>query len=98
MDRAADLKQRILALTREYAREVHGTKPEFVAGKSFVKYGGRYFDEEEVANLVDASLDFWLTPGRGRTVSKGVSPNGLGWSIVRWSIRVLRPTCWRLWR
>ena len=63
MDRAADLKQRILALTREYAREVHGTKPEFVAGKSFVKYGGRYFDEEEVANLVDASLDFWLTAG-----------------------------------
>ena len=63
MDRTADLKQRILALTREYAREVHGTKPEFVAGKSFVKYGGRYFDEEEVANLVDASLDFWLTAG-----------------------------------
>ena len=63
MDRSAELKQRILELSREYAREVHGAESEFVAGKSFVKYGGRYFDEEEVANLVDASLDFWLTAG-----------------------------------
>ena len=65
MDRTADLKQRILALTREYAREVHGTKPEFVAGKSFVKYGGRYFDEGGGANLGGASLDFWVAAGAG---------------------------------
>lgn len=57
------MKQRILELTQEYVREVHGVEPEFVPGKSFVKYGGRYFDEAEVVNLVDASLDFWLTAG-----------------------------------
>lgn len=63
MDKATDLKHQILDLVRQYAREVHGAEREFVPGKSFVKYGGRYFDETEVANLVDASLDFWLTAG-----------------------------------
>lgn len=58
-----DLKARILGLTREYYREVHAPGKEFVPGKSPVNYGGRHYDEEEMANLVDASLDFWLTAG-----------------------------------
>jgi CDP-6-deoxy-D-xylo-4-hexulose-3-dehydrase len=29
-----------------------------------VRYAGRVFDEKEMVNLVDASLDFWLTAGR----------------------------------
>jgi len=29
-----------------------------------VKYAGRIFDSQELINLVDASLDFWLTSGR----------------------------------
>jgi len=29
-----------------------------------INYGGRFYDEKEVLNLVDASLDFWLTNGR----------------------------------
>ncbi|MBQ8999236.1 MAG: lipopolysaccharide biosynthesis protein RfbH, partial [Clostridium sp.] len=29
-----------------------------------INYSGRYFDEEELINLVDSSLDFWLTSGR----------------------------------
>ena len=38
-------------------------------GESFkqgdrIPYGGRVFDEKEIANLIDASLDFWLTTGR----------------------------------
>ncbi len=41
----------------------HGGKKEFCPGKSFVNYGGRYFDEKEIVNLVDSSLDFWLTAG-----------------------------------
>lgn len=58
-----DLKQQILDLTREYYSEVHGQKKAFEPGKSFVNYGGRYFDAEELVNLVDSSLDFWLTAG-----------------------------------
>lgn len=61
-DKAA-LKQQILELTQQYYKEVHGQKKEFEPGKTFINYGGRYFDEKELINLVDSSLDFWLTAG-----------------------------------
>lgn len=61
--RREELKAQILELTREYYKEVQAQKKEFEPGKSFVHYGGRYFNDEEMVNLVDSSLDFWLTQG-----------------------------------
>lgn len=58
-----ELRQQILQLTREYYAEVYGWEKTFEPGKTFVNYGGRYFDDEEMVNLVDSSLDFWLTAG-----------------------------------
>ncbi|MBQ8501924.1 MAG: lipopolysaccharide biosynthesis protein RfbH [Bacteroides sp.] len=63
MKKKEELKQQILRLTREYYAEVHGQEKKFEPGKTFVNYGGRYFDDEEMVNLVDSSLDFWLTAG-----------------------------------
>ena len=63
MDRKKQLKQEILALTREYYREAHAQEGAFVPGTTRVNYGGRFFDDAEMVNLVDASLDFWLTAG-----------------------------------
>ncbi len=63
MSKKEELKKQILELTREYFKEVHEAKSEFVPGKTHVNYGGRYFDAEEMVNLVDSSLDFWLTAG-----------------------------------
>ena len=63
MSKKEVLKKQILDLTREYYKEVHAVKKEFIPGKSFVNYGGRYFDDNEIVNLVDSSLDFWLTAG-----------------------------------
>ena len=63
MDKKQQLRQQILNLTRAYYKEVHAQKKEFEPGKSFVHYGGRYFNDEEMVNLVDSSLDFWLTQG-----------------------------------
>ena len=63
MAKKEELKAQILELTREYYKEVHAKKKEFEPGKSFVHYGGRYFNDEEMVNLVDSSLDFWLTQG-----------------------------------
>jgi CDP-6-deoxy-D-xylo-4-hexulose-3-dehydrase len=40
------------------------SEKEFIPGKSRVNYAGRVFDEKEIINAVDASLDFWLTEGR----------------------------------
>jgi len=39
-------------------------KKRFVPGKDKINYAGRVYDEKEIINLVDASLDFWLTMGR----------------------------------
>lgn len=36
----------------------------FIPGKTRINYAGRVYDEKEIINLVDASLDFWLTTGR----------------------------------
>ena len=63
MSKKDELKQQIIDLTREYYREVHGQKKDFKPGETFVNYGGRYFDDAEIVNLVDSSLDFWLTAG-----------------------------------
>ena len=57
------LRKEILKLTREYYSEKFGSN-QFVPGKSLVNYAGRVFDEKELVNLVDSSLDFWLTAGR----------------------------------
>ena len=41
----------------------HGTAA-FQAGTDAIHYAGRVFDEKEIGNLVDASLDFFLTANR----------------------------------
>lgn len=63
MTKKEELKAQILELTREYYKEVHAQKKEFEPGKTFVHYGGRFFNDEEMVNLVNSSLDFWLTQG-----------------------------------
>ncbi|MBI3635702.1 MAG: lipopolysaccharide biosynthesis protein RfbH [Candidatus Rokubacteria bacterium] len=60
--RGDELRDRILALVREYAVEVHTPKA-FVPGESKVPYAGRVFDDRELQSLVGSALDFWLTAG-----------------------------------
>lgn len=49
---------------RELARLRHEADAPFVPGRSPVRYAGRVYGEEEMTNLVEASLEFWLTAGR----------------------------------
>lgn len=63
MNRKEELRKQILDLTKEYYKETHGQPKEFKPGVTFVNYGGRYFNDAEMVNLVDSSLDFWLTAG-----------------------------------
>jgi CDP-6-deoxy-D-xylo-4-hexulose-3-dehydrase len=60
------LSKMIFDITKNYFDSIHKSEQnkEFVPGKSKVNYGGRYFDEKELINLVDSSLEFWLTTGR----------------------------------
>ena len=60
---AAELREQILNLVREY-HDANWPKRDFVPGVTPVQYAGRVFDQDDVATLVDSSLDFWLTSGR----------------------------------
>lgn len=62
-NRVAELRAEILRLTREYQKEAFPDKP-FLGGISAVPVSGKVFDDAELVNLVDSSLDFWLTTGR----------------------------------
>jgi len=57
------LRQEIISKTIEYHQARFG-QTRFVPGKTRVNYAGRVFDEKELSNAVEASLDFWLTEGR----------------------------------
>jgi CDP-6-deoxy-D-xylo-4-hexulose-3-dehydrase len=58
-----ELRKLILELAREYC-QVEYPRRYFEAGVTPVPVSGRVFDEDDLATLVDASLDFWLTAGR----------------------------------
>jgi len=62
MNKPELLKNEIFQKIREYYEAVHKHK-EFLPGKSRIHYAGRVFDEQEMVNMVDAILDFWLTLG-----------------------------------
>lgn len=57
------IRKEIIEKTKEYY-QARFENAEFITGKSKVNYAGRVFDEQEIVNAVEASLDFWLTEGR----------------------------------
>lgn len=57
------LTQEILDRVREIARLRQSSERDFVPGKTPVRYAGRVYGEEEMVNLAEASLEFWLTAG-----------------------------------
>ena len=66
MDKIKQLHDEIMEKVKEYYSLVHAPvqNAPFVPGESRVNYAGRVFDEKELCNLVDSSLEFWLTYGR----------------------------------
>lgn len=56
------LRIEILDKIKQYYQEVFSNH-EYNTGDK-IPFAGRVFDENELVNLVDASLDFWLTAGR----------------------------------
>ncbi len=55
-------RAKILELVKEYCQKYHQRK-EYKEGDR-ISYAGRFYGEEEMVNLVDSSLEFWLTSGR----------------------------------
>jgi CDP-6-deoxy-D-xylo-4-hexulose-3-dehydrase len=62
-----DLRMQISELVQQYADIVYTPQP-FVAGKTMVPVSGKVIGASELKNMVDASLDGWLTTGRFNTL------------------------------
>ena len=81
------LKKEILEKVKEYYELVH--KPtqnqKFIEGKNRVNYAERVFDEQEMINLVNSALDFWLTYGKYSKEFEKELANFLG---VRYALSV----------
>jgi CDP-6-deoxy-D-xylo-4-hexulose-3-dehydrase len=56
-------RKEILELVHKYYQEKFGSQ-KFDPGQDLVHYAGRVFDEHELINLVDSSLDMFLTANR----------------------------------
>ncbi|MBL6989645.1 MAG: lipopolysaccharide biosynthesis protein RfbH [Bacteriovoracaceae bacterium] len=57
------LREKIKTLVKDYYQETFSNKA-YNPQTDAVRYAGRVFDEQELVNLVESSLDFWLTEGR----------------------------------
>lgn len=58
------LRKNVLIATEQHFDVKHRKSGAVFKPGDPVRYAGRVFDEHELVNLVDASLDFWLTAGR----------------------------------
>lgn len=72
------LKRRIFKLVQQYYVKNFKRKEEFKPGESRINYAGRVFDEKELLNLIDSSLEFWLTEGRYTTLFQKALASFLG--------------------
>lgn len=59
----AEAREEILGLVEEYCSKYHNQKKEFAPGDR-ISYASRVYDREEMRNLADSALEFWLTSGR----------------------------------
>lgn len=58
-----DMKKHILELVKEYCETYHNKQKSFAEGDR-IPYASRVYDSEEMVNLLDSALEFWLTSGR----------------------------------
>lgn len=62
MDRQ-QMHDKILELVKEYCDTYHNQERTYIEGEH-IPYASRVYDHEEMCNLVDSALEFWLTSGR----------------------------------
>lgn len=58
-----EMHDRILNMVEKYCDTYHNTNEEYHEGDR-IPYASRVYDHEEMCNLVDSALEFWLTAGR----------------------------------
>ncbi|MDP1912750.1 lipopolysaccharide biosynthesis protein RfbH [Brevundimonas sp.] len=83
-DQLAALRAQMMALAGQYADLAYAPAP-FVAGASPVPVSGKVVGAPELRNLIDSSLDLWLTTGRFNTAFEARLAEYLG---VRFALTV----------
>ena len=58
-----EMHDKILAMVRDYCDTFHNQDEAYKEG-DHIPYASRVYDHEEMENLVDSALEFWLTSGR----------------------------------
>lgn len=58
-----EARNKILEMVGSYCDTFHNVKKEFQPGDR-ISYASRVYDSDEMTNLVDSALEFWLTAGR----------------------------------
>ncbi len=58
-----EMHDKILAMVRDYCDTFHNQDGAYKEG-DHIPYASRVYDHEEMENLVDSALEFWLTSGR----------------------------------
>ena len=56
-------REQILEIVKEYCKRFHNIDTAYIKGDR-IPYAARVYDDKEMCNLVDSSLEFWLTSGR----------------------------------
>lgn len=57
------IKEQILDLSDDFYKEHFPSQP-FIAGQTYIPASGKVLDSSDLKNLMEASLDMWLTAGR----------------------------------
>lgn len=57
------MRLEILEKVKEFQKQKNGER-KFIPGETYIPAAGKVVDEEDLSNLIDASLDMWLTAGR----------------------------------
>ncbi|MGL5641055.1 MAG: DegT/DnrJ/EryC1/StrS family aminotransferase, partial [Paraclostridium sp.] len=70
-------RNQILDLSKAYFKESIG-KNEIIPGKDYIPASGKVIDETDLTNLIDSSLDMWLTSGRYGEIFEDEFPKQIG--------------------
>ena len=63
METKKQLRKEIFNKVKKFYK-LRKSQEKFIPGRTKIDYAGRVYDEKEMINLIDASLDFWLTTGK----------------------------------
>lgn len=58
------MREQVLYASKKHYEVKHKSKDESFTPGDRIPYAGRVFDEKEIVNLINSSLDFWLTTGK----------------------------------